>query len=741
MLCMTGKGNKYNMKKFTIMLSVLLAIVITVLVSAYFVFNELEDQMENNLKDVANQNALALHNRIHSNHLLLESLSEEMRGVTQETVNDVLSTFEIFIDEYGLKRFAYVFPDGVTYSTDGEVTDLSFRDFFKRGMMGRSSITGVLNDAINEDHDLVNVMTVPVHDIFGNVEGVFGLTYDSHNFNEALQIECFEENGYSCVFNEEGQITVAMGSDVLQLSENLYTDVLGVDERNNSAIEAIKGYVNYKTSGGGTLYHEGENYYYCTPVSLMDGDVTWYILTLVPTKVLKDRVLPIQNGLIIMTVIVIAFILIGIFLIITLSNDSRTMMYRFAYEDPITKGPNYAKFCVEMKKKYGKPGFMVAMDVTNFSNINIAAGKVASTNMICDIWKILTNELQSDETAGHVREDAFIVFLMAESKDVLVKRLEHISELISSCAKKLQVSGIHSRCGICYTQGNEEPEDVYSKVQIAREYARTQKEKYYVFYGEMDHERLRQNRYLEERFDDAVLNCEFEVWYQPKYSVVSGEVVGSEALVRWRDKDGSLISPGMFIPLFEQNGMIARLDEYVFRMVCKQQVQWLESGRKVKPVSINLSRASLYYADIVERYSRIIEEEGINPCYIQLEVTESAMEGRADIHSVLAQFRNMGIQILMDDFGTGYSSLATLNMRCFDTLKLDKSLIDHIGEKDGETLLYYVISMGQQLGLHITAEGVENSMQLEFLKENNCDDIQGFIFAKPMPSNQFEEMI
>ena len=114
---------------------------------------------------------------------------------------------------------------------------------------------------------------------------------------------------------------------------------------------------------------------------------------------------------------------------------------------------------------------------------------------------------------------------------------------------------------------------------------------------------------------------------------------------------------------------------------------------------------------------------------------------RYSIRELLEQFRNMGIRILMDDFGTGYSSLSTLNMQCFDTLKLDKSLIDHIGDKNGETLLYYVISMGQRLGLHITAEGVENKIQLEFLKVNHCDDIQGFLFSKPLPAVEFEKIL
>ena len=187
--------------------------------------------------------------------------------------------------------------------------------------------------------------------------------------------------------------------------------------------------------------------------------------------------------------------------------------------------------------------------------------------------------------------------------------------------------------------------------------------------------------------------------------------------------------------------MIVRLDEYVFRQVCKHQAKWLREGRKVLPASINLSRASLYYSDIVDRYRMILEEFRLEAKYIQIEVTESAIEGKTDIRVLLEEFRSIGIQILMDDFGTGFSSLATLNMRCFDTLKLDKSLIDHIGDKNGETLLYYVINMGRQLGLHITAEGVENQMQLNYLQELQCDDIQGYLFAKPMPLDEFEKKL
>lgn len=738
---MNYSAKRINIKKLLTILAALFAIVVTVVAGSYVVVGELRKQLRQNLEDVANQNAVALYNRIHSNHLLLEGMSENMHGVTTETVEETLQSFAVFIDDYELKRFAFCFPDGTCYSTDGGVADLSFREFFKRGMEGKGTISGVLSDALEESHGLVNVMTIPIFDDNGNVEGVLGLTYNTQTFNDALQIDCFDGQGYSCAINEDGQIMVAMGSNILQLSKNIFSDVLGIDQRNQETISRLQKQMSENVSGGGQLFRSEGTYYYCTPVELMDGDVTWYMLTIIPADVFENRADPIQTSLYVMIAMVALFIIIGAALLIILSREQQMMMLRFAYEDHITKGDNYAKFCINMEKRKKRLGYLVAMDITNFGNINIAAGKNAGDALICDIWQMLVSGLQEDEFAAHVRDDIYIMFLLASDDDSLLERLKHISDRINRRAKQIQVKGIHARYGIYHMNESDELQDAYGKARMAREHAKIHKEQRYAFYDEIDHERIQQDEQLEERFEESMKAGDFEVWYQPKYSAASGEIVGSEALVRWRDKDGSMISPGRFIPLFEQNGMIAKLDEYMFRAVTRQQAKWKDEGRKIYPVSINLSRASLYYADVFERYQSILKESGIEPEYIQLEVTESAMEGKKDIRVLLEQFRNMGIQILMDDFGTGYSSLATLNMRCFDTIKLDKSLIDHIGDKNGETLLCYIIDMGHQLELHITAEGVENPKQLEFLKQNKCDDIQGFLFARPMPFDQFEKLL
>ena len=478
---MNYSAKRINIKKLLTILAALFAIVVTVVAGSYVVVGELRKQLRQNLEDVANQNAVALYNRIHSNHLLLEGMSENMHGVTTETVEETLQSFTVFIDDYELKRFAFCFPDGTCYSTDGGVADLSFREFFKRGMEGKGTISGVLSDVLEESHGLVNVMTIPIFDDNGNVEGVLGLTYNTQTFNDALQIDCFDGQGYSCAINEDGQIMVAMGSNILQLSKNIFSDVLGIDQRNQETISRLQKQMSENVSGGGQLFRSEGTYYYCTPVELMDGDVTWYMLTIIPADVFENRADPIQTSLYVMIVMVALFIIIGAALLLILSREQQMMMLRFAYEDHITKGDNYAKFCINMEKRKKRLGYLVAMDITNFGNINIAAGKSAGDAMICDIWQILVSELREDEIASHVRDDIYIMFLLAPDDDSLLERLKHISDRINKRAKEIQVKGIHARYGIYHMNETDELQDAYGKARMAREHAKIQQEQRYAF--------------------------------------------------------------------------------------------------------------------------------------------------------------------------------------------------------------------------------------------------------------------
>lgn len=735
---------KKGYKIALISLIILILFFFSVIYCTNQISNELEHQLETNLIDVANQNALAISNQLNDNYMLLDSLFAEIKEIPGDMSENVM-LLKGFVKANNLKRVGFCDTDGTTYTTDNVVANLSYREFFQRGMQGKSTITGVLTDALRPDADeKVIIFSSPMYDDTTNeLLGVFGLIYDAEVINASLQVECFEGQGCSFATNEAGDISIAMSYDSIQLSQNLYTDILSRNPGNTEVINTIRRNISSNTPNLGKLFIDSvEYYYYRTPILIANGEIVWNVFTLVPTDYLLQRLKPVRNTMYLMIFLSIFLVVAAMIAYLIIFSSQRRLVQRLAYRDSVTGGANYAYFKRQLlAKSRNRRGYIVSMDIQHFSNITITAGSAAAYDMIKKTWELIKQSIKDNEYAARVRDDYFVMLLnMSDDTDVS-RRLEQLSDEVHDLAIAYDAPGVRACFGIYPMENITALDDSYNKAKIGCAFAKERHDKCYAFYSELDHEELLKNQQLEERFNFAIANHNFEVWYQPKYSASTKEIVGSEALVRWRETDGKLIPPGRFIPLFERDGCISRLDEYVFREVCRKQKYWLDNGFKVCPVSVNISRATIYGANVVDKYLGILDSFELPHEYIQLEVLESAISGKADIAKILERFRLSGVHILMDDFGTGYSSLATLNMHCFDTLKLDKSLIDCIGGKDGETLLHYVIKMGRHLGLHITAEGVEYESQLSYLQEQNCDDIQGYLFSKPLHVMDYERLI
>ncbi|MDD6187322.1 MAG: EAL domain-containing protein [Oscillospiraceae bacterium] len=263
----------------------------------------------------------------------------------------------------------------------------------------------------------------------------------------------------------------------------------------------------------------------------------------------------------------------------------------------------------------------------------------------------------------------------------------------------------------------------------------------YAIYDETIHSRVLKNILLESKFAEAVEKEEFALWFQPKISLSENRVVGAEALVRWITLNGEIISPGEFIPLFETDGYIQILDEYIFKKACLFQKERIDKGLKTVPVSVNLSRNSVYISDVAERYSRIVKEIGIPSDLISLEITESAANESREVLEQVKRLSEKGFKIDMDDFGTGYSSLSSLISMEFDGVKLDKSIIDKLKTDKGKKLIEYTIVLAHDIGMHVIAEGVEKKDQVEFLKKIKCDIAQGYYFYQPKNQKDFELLL
>ena len=241
--------------------------------------------------------------------------------------------------------------------------------------------------------------------------------------------------------------------------------------------------------------------------------------------------------------------------------------------------------------------------------------------------------------------------------------------------------------------------------------------------------------------DRALVNREFQVYLQPKISTSEEELGGAEALVRWIHPKEGFIPPNRFIPIFEKNGFILKLDDYMLEEISKVQAQWLKEGRKLVPISVNVSRAHFTREDLAEHICAIVDKYQVPHNVIELELTESAFfDDKKVLLNTVQKLREAGFPVSMDDFGAGYSSLNSLKELQIDVLKIDADFFRGADvEERGLLIVSEVIDLAKKLNMKIVAEGIESKEQVEFLTEQECDLIQGYFYAKPMPVAEFAE--
>lgn len=268
-------------------------------------------------------------------------------------------------------------------------------------------------------------------------------------------------------------------------------------------------------------------------------------------------------------------------------------------------------------------------------------------------------------------------------------------------------------------------------------------DQYVAVYDDKIRDLLLREQAITDAMETALSEKQFTVYFQPKHSLNDDSMIGSEALVRWIHPEWGFMSPGEFIPLFEKNGFIRHLDEYVWESVCRKLSEWKKKGYTIVPVSVNVSRADIYQSHLVETFCRLIGKYDVDPAYLHLEITESAYtENPEQIISTVEELRNKGFIIEMDDFGSGYSSLNMLSQMSLDILKLDMKFIRYEMSKPIEqSLLHDIINMAHRLHLKVVAEGVETIDQKDRLRSMNCDYAQGYFYAKPTAADEYEKLL
>ncbi len=392
---------------------------------------------------------------------------------------------------------------------------------------------------------------------------------------------------------------------------------------------------------------------------------------------------------------------------------------------------HYAKSI--MRFKPDTPMHLIMAKIRDFKLLNSIYG----TKKVDDALRYLSSVYSREVKSGLLARKGSSAFICLFWGDEELHR-RRLNDIIAQIAEKSPINGMKVKYGVYRNIDKTLPvATICDYAAMAEETITDCYDCDLAFYtDEMAQQRI-YNQMIENSFEAALNRQEFVIYYQPKIDVVTEKVIGAEALVRWKKDEHTMISPGDFIPVYEKDGLIVKLDEYVFRRVCRLQKSRMEQGEALLPISVNLSRSSVLHEQVAERYISIVAENGIPFSCVPIELTESAAIYNDRIKTTTDQLSDAGFTLHIDDFGSGYSSLVSLNQFPFSILKIDKSLIDHVSQKNGRTLVEQVITLANLLNMRVVAEGVETREQLDIIKELKCDEVQGFYYAKPMPESEF----
>lgn len=427
-------------------------------------------------------------------------------------------------------------------------------------------------------------------------------------------------------------------------------------------------------------------------------------------------------------------------------------IHRLAFHDPLTGLPNRRLFqdrldvALAQATAHGRSVAVLFLDLDRFKVVNDTMGHEMGDLLLTTVADRLASCVCGADTLARTGGDEFVILIPeapdAEMVDGLAARiLDLMREPVRLGAKRVYVT-----CSIgaaVYPEGGADASDLLRNADTALYSAKQAgRERFAVYSPEMTM-RVEETLRMETSLRDAIASQQFVVHYQPQVDIASGRIIGMEALVRWEHPELGVISPVKFIPLAEETGMILPLGEWVLRTACRDAAQWNRESPEPLRVSVNLSLRQLEQSDLVDRVRRALEDFGLPPELLDLEITESvASRDIASTRTLMLELRDLGVHLSLDDFGTGYSSLSHLSSLPMNTVKIDRSFVRTLLEAPkNAAIARSIIHMAHSLDLRVVAEGVEEAEQLEFLESNRCDLVQGYLYSPPVPASAFGALL
>lgn len=476
------------------------------------------------------------------------------------------------------------------------------------------------------------------------------------------------------------------------------------------------------------------------PISELEG---LYLAYVYPETVVTDVINPVMYESLITCLMIMILTLAMLFYMWATSKKASDTIEMLAYGDPITggKNENFFRRVVEdvIEESAHVPYLIARFDVANFRYINEAYGHVRADELLTIIIRESAKIFKGKEMCTRMDSDQFV--LLARNDQSFEAKFEEMITVINDKAREIGIMfPIRLKRGICpIRKGDTDISIIIDHANAARKSLVGDEKVLVATYSEKIVQKMYVEEKIESEMEEAMRKGEFKVYIQPKWDINKDCIYGGEALVRWIKQDGSMIYPDQFIPVFERNGFIEKLDLYMLEEVCKKLRALIDDDKKIFPISVNQSRILMHNPDYINQVAKIMKRYRIPNGFIELEVTETVFfDERNLMINTMNQLKSMDLCISMDDFGSGYSSLNMLKDIPFDVIKIDREFFSEVITSEASILiLRKIIEMAKGLGIRVLCEGVETAEQVEILRELGCSYVQGYFYSKPVDSAEF----
>ena len=727
--------NRYKIRIWWI-----IALFIVIISISFFYVNFLRDLIYkntyDNISELSKQTTNQLNNSIDTQKQFVQQMVDFINKGYAKTPEEVFKRFNDDLDTYHFTRLVILDRNGNGSTSDGFVVENyeNMEEFFnqKEVYLSENRPSTVSNNQVN-----IYSKTFSFHD----EELVLFATINTENYKDILTRRLFNGQGGTYLINNTGVILIDSFNIVTENNVNLYDFMKEqngfIDFHDSEGIDIMAN--NIRNNVNGTFDAKFKsNTYFIHYEKLAEND--WYVVTVAPASIIA-RELNLFLGISLGLCFLITFIVIGTFIYIDISNQKQNRkLYKVAYIDPITSLGNEVLFKEKGALYLQSPSdnkYIVSIDIDKFKALNNIYGYDLCNKILNSLGEKLVNTFPKNNITCRISADIFVSMFSYSGKiDNLIDKL-----LRQSSKVKIDDSDISINLSIGIYQVTNNDKDinkVLDKAYMARAKTKGLYDVNYYIYDDLLENNLLEEQQIESCMEQALKDKEFVIVYQPKTAASTEKAVGAEALVRWH-KDGQVIPPSKFIPLFEKNKFIIKLDLYIFEHVCKDMASWKEKYNFVPTVSINVSKEHFVEENFIDKYVEITDKYNVDRSKIDLEITESAtIDENIDTLKILNNIKAKGFLISIDDFGTGYSSLSMIQSMPFDILKIDKVFVDQANLDSNQNIINYIMLIAEHLGVETIVEGVETKEQVDLIRKINCDIIQGYYYSKPLPKEEFE---